>query len=136
MARSSPWVLPALAVLAAQALGLAAAASARSQDPPYPSQELLRQLQLDTIGCGRENRADLCDKARAAADPLLDHPRLSANCKDALWQIGLEARVAAQNSFQRRESLTAVAADVVAFCRPLTQPLGSSGSERPAGNPR
>jgi hypothetical protein len=136
MARSSSWVLPTLVLLAAQAFGLGLAVPARAEDPPYPSQELLRQLQLDTIGCGRDNSAAICAQARSTADPLLDHPRLSGNCKDALWQIGQEARVVPENSFQRRESLTGVANDVVRFCRQLSQPLRQASPSAPSGNPR
>jgi hypothetical protein len=136
MARSSSWILPALVLLAAQAVGLGAASPAWSRDPDYPSQEQLRQLQLDTIGCGRDNAADICARARAAADPLLDHPRLSGNCKDSLWQISQDARVVPQNSFQRREELTAIANDVVRFCRQMSQPLRGGSASPPPATPR
>lgn len=115
-------------VLAAVAISALAPGPGRARDPGYPSQELLRQLQLDTIACGRDNLASDCDQARSTADPLLDHPRLSGNCKDSLWQISQEAVVVPRNDFQRRERLTAGASDMIRFCRQLNQPLRSPAS--------
>ncbi len=129
MNRHAPLLVSALAVLALTALGQG---PVRARDPDYPSQELLRQLQLDTIACGRDNLAPDCDQARSAADPLLDHPRLSGNCKDSLWLISQEAVVVPRNDFQRRERLIGEATDMIRFCRQLSQPLrGSSPTPRP-----
>ena len=122
MARFTSLVLTALGLLAV--LGMP---PSRAGEPDYPSDEELRRLQLDTITCGRDNLEADCSQARAAADPLMDHPKLSGACKDALWQIGQDAVVAPQNSFQRRDGLTEVASRVVRLCRPLDQPIRSSG---------
>lgn len=136
MARSASLLLSALAMLGTQALlALPAAPPAWSADPDYPSQELLRQLQLDIMACGRDNQAEACRKARDSADPLLDHPRLSGSCKDSLWQIGQEAVVVPENTYQRREALTNAANDVIRFCRQQDHPI-RSGSNTPAASPR
>ncbi|MBE9172567.1 hypothetical protein IQ216_05540 [Cyanobium sp. LEGE 06143] len=120
MNRHDLLLVPALAALA---LTVLFQGPVRARDPDYPSQELLRQLQLDTIACGRDNLAPDCDQARSTADPLLDHPRLSGNCKDALWQISQDAVVVPRNDFQRRERLIGEATDMIRFCRQLSQPL-------------
>jgi len=55
--------------------------------PPYPTNSELRQVQLATFGCARENTAAECSRARALADPLMDHPLLSSFCKDSVWDV-------------------------------------------------
>jgi len=105
-----------LAAALLQPAGLRAAPAA----PPsgvFPPPETFRSLRLLTLACGRDNTAEPCDQARAVADPLLDHPRLPASCKDALWEIRQRARVAATNSFQRRDPIDKAAEDVKTFCR-------------------
>lgn len=103
----------------------------------YPPAGLFRTLQLTALACGRDNDQTSCDKARAQADPLLDHPRLSATCKDTLWAIREKAVVAAANSPERRDGIDRAAKDVTVFCRqparPTTAPAaGSPGSGGPA----
>lgn len=63
-----PLPLAAAAVLSGGA-GLAA-------DPyvPFPSEESLKELQLITISCARDNSAASCSRSRELADPLMDHP--------------------------------------------------------------
>ena len=102
-------------------LGLLAPLQAAPQDPPYPTMEELRQLQLDTFTCGRENTPESCTKARSTADPLMDHPRLGANCKDAVWTIREKAVPAASNSYERREALNKAGADLIPFCKQQTR---------------
>jgi hypothetical protein len=130
-----PWsVLVRLTLSVLGSLVPMAPASAQLQDPPYPSREALRQLQLLTFTCGRDNQAGACDEARRQADGLLDHPRLPGSCKDSLWQIREQAVVASSNSFARRDRLDRVAVDMVRFCQVQSRPAGpSSGS--PAGPP-
>lgn len=100
-------------------LGLLGPAPMRGaeKEVPYPSTDLFRRLQLDVLDCGRENAAASCDAARKVADPLMDHPRLPASCKDLLWTIREKAVVAPTNSFNRRELLNRAAADVMPVCR-------------------
>jgi hypothetical protein len=123
----------------AGSLTLLAPAAALAKDPPMPTSEELRQLQLLTLACGRDNLSEPCQQARQQADPLLDHPRLGGSCKDTLWAIRENAVVAPSNSFERRQRLNRAGADVTIFCRPQTQPVRPNtdtkkgGGERPRG---
>ena len=72
---------------------------------PFPSKDELRSLQLQAYACSRENDAELCDATRKTADPLMDHPRLPAACKDAVWELIQASTPATPNSFQRRDSI-------------------------------
>lgn len=94
---------------------------AAPKDPPYPSMDELRELQLNTFACGRENTTESCAKARAMADPLMDHPRLGASCKDAIWTIRERAQPAAISSFERRETLNRAGQDLLRFCKQQTR---------------
>lgn len=91
----------------------------------FPPTELFRELQLTTVACGRENAAEPCDKARAMADPLMDHPKLPASCKDVVWNIRERAVVAGKNTYARREALNRDSTDLIALCKPATKPVGS-----------
>ena len=86
---------------------------------PFPSEESLKELQLVTISCARDNTAASCSKSQELADPLMDHPRLPASCKDLLWTILEKAKPAASNSYQRREALSDPAQRLLLVCRSL-----------------
>ena len=90
---------------------------------PYPSQDSLRQVQLAALACARENTAASCEQARKLADPLLDHPRLPAACKDQLWNVSQKSRPAAENSFARRDGIEQPAQLVMLACRSNEKPL-------------
>ncbi|MEO1003078.1 MAG: hypothetical protein AAFX65_08215 [Cyanobacteria bacterium J06638_7] len=106
----------------------------RASEPAYPARSQLRDLQLTTFNCARDNQNDDCDRARFQADGLLDHPRLSGLCKDSLWTISQEAVVAASNSFERRDRLDQAGEDLMRFCpRNPTAPAASGGP--PGGGP-
>jgi hypothetical protein len=98
-------------------IGLPAGLRADPANPPFPPAATFRSLQLTTLDCGRENSAAPCEKARAMADPLLDHPLLSGRCKDVLWTIRQKATVAPAKTVERRDELNASARDVTVFCR-------------------
>jgi len=114
-----------------------AQAQALQQDPAFPSEQELRDLQQLVFACGRENSSGPCEQARRQADPLLDHPRLPGSCKDVLWQIRQQAVVASTNSFSRRDQLDRVGLDLLRICQqrrpqagtPSTSP-GSGGTNR------
>jgi hypothetical protein len=111
---------------AAGCLGLIAmlanplAGSARQE--LFPSQDTFRSLQLAAQDCGRENNAETCDRARELAEPLMDHTRLPATCKDTIWEILQKATVAPTNDFQRRDGINRAAEDLMVFCRQRSQP--------------
>ncbi|MEB3276611.1 MAG: hypothetical protein VKM92_06560 [Cyanobacteriota bacterium] len=121
-------------VLASGSLLLSAEVRAQQTsklDPKtFPPTQLFRELQLTTVACGRENAAEPCDKARAMADPLMDHPKLPASCKDTVWNIRERAVVAGKNTYERREALNRDSTDLIALCKPATKPLGS-GAQQP-----
>lgn len=106
-----------LALLASSGLLNLPPLHAAPKEVAYPSTELFRRLQLDVLDCGRENNAASCDAARKMADPLMDHPRLPASCKDVIWTIREKAVVAPTNTFNRREELNKAAADIMPICR-------------------
>ena len=108
---------------------LAAPLQAAPKDPPYPSMELFRELQLLTFACGRDNTVEACSQARTMADPLLDHPRLGANCKDAIWTIRERAKPAATNTFERREALNRAGQDLIPFCKQQTRTVAPSKTD-------
>jgi hypothetical protein len=87
-------------------------------------------LQLTTYACGRDNTASSCEQARLQADPLLDHPRLPASCKDVLWKIRQKAVVAPSNSFERRDPIDAAANEVTVFCRQLPKAKADTKQEK------
>ena len=124
---AAPRIDPALA-LGLIAL-LAAPVQAAPKDPPYPSMELLRELQLQTFACGRDNTIEACGKASTMADPLMDHPRLGATCKDAIWTILERAKPATTNTFERREALNRAGQDVIPFCKQQTRSVAPSKTD-------
>ncbi|QVL53297.1 MAG: hypothetical protein KFB97_02510 [Cyanobium sp. M30B3] len=132
---AAPGLRLALTSLALGALVQTSPGQARQQDPPFPSEQELRELQQLVFACGRENSSGPCGQARRRADPLLDHPRLPGSCKDVLWQIGQQAVVAGTNSFSRRDQLDRLGLDLVKLCqqrRPQPAPTspGPGGANR------
>jgi hypothetical protein len=123
----------ALASLALGAVHPMLPALARPQEPAFPSEQELRELQQLVFACGRENSSTPCDQSRRRADPLLDHPRLPGSCKDVLWQIREQAVVAASNSFNRRDQLDRVGLDLVRVCQQRRPQPASPGATPGAG---
>lgn len=101
---------------------------------PFPSQESLRTLQLTALACARENSAESCSKTRQLGDPLLDHPRLPANCKDLIWLMLDKAQPAAVNSFSRRDALASLAEKLPLVCRSSEQPPSTTATEQKPGS--
>ena len=99
----------------------------------FPPAEVFRQLQLQTLACGRENLPSPCEQARNQADGLLDHPRLPALCKDTLWSIRQQAQVAAVNSLERRDPIDRAARDLPLLCRQKLRPASKPEENRPNG---
>ena len=131
------------ALLCAGAPPLRAAPPVTYPPDQFPPASVFRGLQLATLACGRENTAERCAEARLQADPLLDHPRLPARCKDVLWSIRNLAVAAPTNSLTRREPIDQAGAEVTIACRqvlkakPESKPQGpgaGQGQPRPAGD--
>jgi hypothetical protein len=96
---------------------------------PFPSQESLRNVQLAALACARENSPESCSKAKQLGDPLLDHPRLPANCKDLIWQMLDQTKPAATNSFSRREAISKPAEQLLLVCRSSDKPEATAAPE-------
>ncbi len=132
--------LPGPRWLVASALGLLAAAAgppaaqAQAAWVPFPSQATLREVQLAALACARDNTAETCKRSRSLADPLLDHPRLPASCKDLLWSLSERSTPAPSNSFTRREALVAPAQSLLAVCRSREKPPEPAPSAQPGGS--
>jgi hypothetical protein len=116
-------------------LALGGGPIAEAGEPPYPTREQLRELQLATFNCARDNQQVDCDRALQQADPLLDHPLLPGSCKDALWVIREQAVVVPQNSFERRDRLDRAGEDLMRFCPRNPRPVQPTPSApgRPPG---
>ena len=114
---------------------LRAAPAAAFPPDVFPPSSVFRTLQLNTLACGRENTAERCGEARRQADPLLDHPRLPARCKDVLWSIRNLAVEAPINSLARRDPIDQAAAEVTVACRPVlkVKPESKPQGTAPAG---
>jgi len=101
-------------------LGLPAEASQRTTT--WPSKEQLRAVQKEAFNCSRENSAEPCDKTRALADPLMDHPLLPAVCKDVAWSLMEVARVSPNNDYKRRDAIDEQARRLTRVCAKQAKP--------------
>ena len=119
--------------LAALLLGALTPTPAHSQlsSQIFPPATVFRTLQLTTLACSRENNGNTCDQAHRQADPLLDHPLLSASCKDVLWDITQKARPSQSPNLERRDGLDKLAAELTILCKPGTPPPGAKGKGSP-----
>ena len=104
------------------ALMLPSTVQAKPKKVPFPTREELRSLQLMAYSCSRANDQDSCSKTRNLADPLMDHPRLSAACKDTVWELVQASQVVTTNSFQRRDSIDRPARRLTLVCAEPEKP--------------
>ena len=86
-------------------------------------------MQLAALACARENSPESCSKAKQLGDPLLDHPRLPASCKDLIWLMLDNAKPAATNSFKRRQAISTPAEQLLLVCRSSEKPEATSAPE-------
>ena len=59
---------------------------------------------------------EACARVRELADPLMDHSRLPGICKDVLWSLMDEAKVASTNNFRRQDAITNAARRIPRVC--------------------
>ena len=111
-------------------LALAAPLQAASTNVPWPSQDALKTLQKEAFLCSLNNSPDQCEGVLQSADALMDHPRLPAICKDVLWSLVGEARVAATNSFQRRDAIDQPARRLIRVCSEPVKPTKKKAPTR------
>ena len=111
-------------------LALAAPLQAASNYVPWPNQDTFKMLQKEAFLCSLNNGPDQCEGVRQRADELMDPPRLPAICKDVLWSLVGEARVAATNSFQRRDAIDQPARRLIGVCSEPVKPTKKPASTR------
>ena len=83
---------------------------------PWPSKDQLRSIEQAAYACSRDNSTEACAGVRQLADPLMDHSRLPGLCKDVLWSLMDEARVASTNNFRRKDAITNTARRITRVC--------------------
>ena len=111
-------------------LALAAPLQAAPTYVPWPSQDTFSTLQKEAFLCSLNNSPDQCEEVRQRADELMDHPRLPAICKDVLWSLVGEARVAATNSFRRRDAIDQPARRLTGVCSEPIKPTKKKAPTR------
>ena len=82
----------------------------------WPSKDQLRSIELAAYACSRDNSTEACARVRQLADPLMDHSRLPGLCKDVLWSLMNEAKVANSNDFRRKDAITNTARRIPRVC--------------------
>ena len=97
-------------------LAMASPVIAAEPDEPWPSKDQLRSIEQAAYACSRENSAEACEGLRQLADPLMDHSRLPGLCKDVLWSLMGEAKVASTNDFRRQDAITNTARRIPRVC--------------------
>lgn len=120
-------LLPRTLLLCALALPAGAAEAAMAW---WPSKDELTAIQRAAYACSLENSTDTCDRARALADPLMDHPRLPGLCKDVVWSLIEQAQVAATNDYRRRDAIDEPARRISTVC---AQPTKKKAKPGPGG---
>lgn len=124
---------PALQLLIGLSLTAPAGLQAKPVYVPFPTREALRDIQLQAYACSRENTAEFCDRTVNLSDPLMDHPRLPAACKDTLWELLQNAKVVTTNSFQRRDAIDRPARRITVVCANPVKPTAPAPSGPPSG---
>ena len=111
---------------------LALPAVAEERYVAWPSKDQLRGIQVAAYNCSLENSSQSCDRARALADPLMNHPRLPGICKDVLWSLIEKAKVASINDFRRRDAIDKPARRLSTVCAQPVKKAPKPGPGVPA----
>ena len=83
---------------------------------PWPSKDQLRSIEQAAYACSRDNSKQACARVRQLVNPLMDHSRLPGLCKDVLWSLMSEAKVANTNDFRRKDAITKMARRIPRVC--------------------
>ena len=97
-------------------LTMASPATAAETYEPWPSKDQLRSIEQAAYACSRDNSTQACTLVRQFSDPLMDHSRLPGLCKDVLWSLMDEAKVANTNDFRRKDAITNTARRIPRVC--------------------
>ena len=76
----------------------------------------LRSIEQAAYTCSRDNSTEACGRVHQLTDPLMDHSRLPGLCKDVLWSLMDEAKVANSNGFRRQDAITTTARRIPRVC--------------------
>ena len=103
-------------------LALAASATAAEPYEGWPSKDQLRSIEKAAYACSRVNSTKACARVSQLSSPFMDHPRLPGLCKDVLWNLMDEAKVANTNDFRRKDAITNTARRISRVCaEPVTK---------------
>ena len=108
-------------------LAMVSPAIAAEPYEPWPSKDQLRSIEQAAYACSRDNSTQACARVRQLADPLMDHSRLPGLCKDVLWSLMDEAKVANSNDFRRKDAITNTARR---FPRVCAEPVMRKGKPK------
>ncbi len=97
-------------------LAMTSPATAAEPYEPWPTKDQLRSIEQAAYACSRDNSTQACRVVRQLADPLMDHSRLPGLCKDVLWTLMDQAKVANTNDFRRKDSITTTARRIPKVC--------------------
>jgi hypothetical protein len=97
-------------------LAMASPVVAAEPYEPWPSEDQLRSIEQAAYACSRDNTSQACARVRQLADPLMDHSKLPGLCKDVLWSLMDEAKVANSNDFRRKDAITNTARRIPRVC--------------------
>ena len=122
---------PKLLVLISALIAAPSGLQAQPVYVPLPTRDELREIQLMAYACSRQNKTEDCDRTRSLSDPLMDHPRLPASCKDTLWELLQTAKVTGSNSYQRRDSIDRPARRLTVVC--ASRPVKPATPKAPTG---
>ena len=111
-------------------LTMASPATAAETYEPWPSKDQLRSIEQAAYACSRDNSTKACARVRQLADPLMDHSRLPGLCKDVLWSLMDEAKVASTNNFRRQDAITNAARRIPRVCAEPVMKKGKSKSRQ------
>ena len=97
-------------------LAIASPAIAAEPYEPWPSKDQLRNIEQAAYTCSRDNSTKACARVRQLTDPWMDHSRLPGLCKDVLWALMDESKVADTNNFRRKDAITNTARRIQTVC--------------------
>ena len=111
-------------------LAMASPAIAAERYEPWPSKDQLRSIEQAAYVCSRDNSTEACARVRQLANPLMDHSRLPGLCKDVLWSLMDEAKVANTNDFRRKDAITNTARRIPRVCAEPVMKKGKTKSRQ------
>ena len=97
-------------------LAMASPATAAEPYESWPTKGQLRSIEQAAYACSRGNSTQACTLVRQLADPLMNHSRLPGLCKDVVWSLMDEAKVANSNDFRRKDAITNAARRIPRVC--------------------